>query len=309
MSLPALLDGRLKVPAIAAPMFLVSGPALVVETCRAGVLGTFPALNQRTTDGYVDWLETIAAELDGEAAAPFGVNLVVHRSNTRLEADLKATVDHKVPLVITSLGAVPEVIDAVQGYGGVVFHDVINPVHARKAAGMGVDGIIAVCAGAGGHAGTLSPLALLPEIRSFFDGTLILGGAISTGRQIAAARMMGADLAYIGSRFIATEESLASAGQKAMILDADMADIVYTPAISGVWGNFLRPSIVAAGRDPDDLVTPAQHDFGTDEAKVWKDIWSAGQGVGAIEDMPSAADLCHRLSSEYRSALQDAATW
>ena len=309
MPLPALLDGRLKVPAIAAPMFLVSGPALVVETCRAGVLGTFPALNQRTTDGYVDWLETIAAELDGEAAAPFGVNLVVHRSNTRLEADLKATVDHKVPLVITSLGAVPEVIDAVQGYGGVVFHDVINPVHARKAAGMGVDGIIAVCAGAGGHAGTLSPLALLPEIRSFFDGTLILGGAISTGRQIAAARMMGADLAYIGSRFIATEESLASAGQKAMMLDADMADIVYTPAISGVWGNFLRPSIVAAGRDPDDLVTPAQHDFGTDEAKVWKDIWSAGQGVGAIEDMPPAADLCRRLSSEYRSALQDAATW
>lgn len=309
MSLPALLDGRLKVPAIAAPMFLVSGPALVVETCRAGVLGTFPALNQRTTDGYADWLETIAAELDGEAAAPFGVNLVVHRSNTRLEADLKATVDHKVPLVITSLGAVPEVIDAVQGYGGVVFHDVINPVHARKAAAMGVDGIIAVCAGAGGHAGTLSPLALLPEIRSFFDGTLILGGAISTGRQIAAVRMMGADLAYIGSRFIATEESLASAGQKAMMLDADMADIVYTPAISGVWGNFLRPSIVAAGRDPDDLLPPTQHDFGTDEAKVWKDIWSAGQGVGAIEDMPSAADLCHRLSSEYRSALQDAATW
>lgn len=309
MPLPALLDGRLKVPAIAAPMFLVSGPALVVETCRAGVLGTFPALNQRTTDGYVDWLETIMAELDGEAAAPFGVNLVVHRSNTRLEADLKATVDHKVPLVITSLGAVPEVIDAVHGYGGLVFHDVINPVHARKAAAMGVDGIIAVCAGAGGHAGTLSPLALLPEIRSFFDGTLILGGAISTGRQIAAARIMGADLAYIGSRFIATEESLASAGQKAMMLDADMADIVYTPAISGVWGNFLRPSIVAAGRDPDDLLPPAQHDFGTDEAKVWKDIWSAGQGVGAIEDMPSAADLCHRLSSEYRSALQDAATW
>jgi len=307
MPLPNLLDGRLTLPAIAAPMFLVSGPDLVVETCRSGLVGTFPALNQRTTSGYIDWLQEVRARLGGDPpdtdAAPYGINLVVHRSNARLDADLKATVDNEVPLVITSLGAVNEVVDAVHGYGGIVFHDVTNTHHARKAAEAGVDGIIAVCSGAGGHASTLSAFALIPEIRRIFGGTIILGGGLSTGRHIAAARLLGADLAYLGTRFIATTESLAPAGQKRMIVDSDAADILYTPAVSGVNGNFLRPSLVANGLDPEALSRPEKYDFGTGDVKAWKTIWAAGQGVGSIADIPSAAELCTRLSQEYHAAL------
>ncbi|MEJ8571483.1 nitronate monooxygenase family protein [Microbaculum marinum] len=311
MPLPASFEGRLALPAIAAPMFLCSGPDLVVETCRSGVVGTFPALNQRTTDGYADWLSEIGERLasadsgDRPEAAPYGVNLIVHRSNARVAADLEATVAHRVPLVITSLGAVREVVDAVHGYGGLVFHDVINLRHAEKAAEAGVDGIIAVCAGAGGHAGTLSPFALVPEIRRMFDGTVVLAGALSTGRHAAAARMIGADLAYFGTRFIATKESLADAAYKQMILEGRATDVVYTPSVSGVAGSFLRRSIEAAGLDPDNMPPPGELEVGQREQRAWKNIWSAGQGLGSISDVPSAAELCRRLAAEYRQALSE----
>ena len=253
--IPVQFHGRLAIPAVAAPMFLVSNPDLVVECCRAGIVGTFPALNNRSSESYEAWLVEIRERLDrierdtGRATAPFGVNLIVHKSNPRLEADLALSVKHKVPLIITSLGAVKELVGAVQGYGGLVFHDVINMRHARKAAEANVDGLIAVCAGAGGHAGLLSPFALIPEIRQFFPKTILLSGVMSTGRHVAAARMLGADLAYLGTRFIATRESMAPAAFKDMIVSTNAADIVYTAAISGVHGNFLKPSIDAAGAD------------------------------------------------------------
>lgn len=297
---------KLRIPAIVAPMFLASGPELVLAACQAGLVGTFPALNQRSTEGYGDWLDRIAGALDGAPdAAPFGVNLIVHKSNARLEADLRLTVAHKVPLVITSLGAVREVVDAVHSYGGLIFHDVVKVRHAEKAAEAGVDGIVAVCAGAGGHGGLLSPLALVPEIRSFFDGTLVMAGAISTGSQIAAARMLGADLAYLGTRFIATKESFADPAFKEMITRASSADIVYTPSISGVPGNFLRASIVARGLDPDDLPPHGDMNMG-DEAKAWKKVWSAGQGAGSVHDVPGAGELCARLIAEYDATLDAA---
>lgn len=300
MPLPTVFEGRLKLPAIVSPMFLVSGPDLVVACCRAGLVGTFPALNQRSSEGYEAWLDTIEGAL-GPSDAPYGVNLIVHGSNRRLTPDLETTVRRKVPLVITSLGAVKEVVDAVHSYGGLVFHDVINRRHAEKAAEAGVDGIIAVCAGAGGHGGLLSPFALVPEIRSFFGGTIVLAGAISTGAQIAAARLIGADLAYMGTRFIATTESMAKDAFKEMIVASSASDILYTSAISGVNANFLAPSIVAAGLDPKNL--PAHTKLDMDgEAKVWKDIWSAGQGVGSIADVPSAGELCARLSEEFAAA-------
>ena len=306
MPLPAAFSGRLRLPAIVSPMFLVSGPDLVVEACRAGLVGTFPALNQRTGEGYEAWLDAIENGLDAKSA-PFGVNLIVHGSNVRLKADLETTVRRKVPLVITSLGAVKDVVDAVHSYGGLVFHDVIGRRHAEKAAEAGVDGIIAVAAGAGGHGGTLSPFALLREIRSVFDGTIVLGGAISDGAQIAAARLMGADLAYLGTRFIATKESMAPDGFKQMIVGAKASDIVYTSAISGVNANFLRPSIVAAGLDPDNLPPHAQMDM-NNEAKAWKTVWSAGQGVGSIADVPATAELCARLIGEFEAAKAAAAS-
>ena len=297
-------------PIIAAPMFLVSGPDLVVETCRAGMVGTFPALNQRTNEGYDAWLTEIQQRLDAHQAAtgqkppPYGVNLVVHKSNSRLQADIATTIKHKVPLVITSLGAAKEVVDAVHSYGGLVFHDIINMKHARKAAEAGVDGLIAVAAGAGGHAGTLSPFAMVSEIRQFFDRTIILSGVMSEGHEVAAARAMGADFAYLGTRFIATREAMADQGFKEMIVECDATDIIYTPAISGVNANFLRPSIVAAGRDPDNLIVDANSALHLEgEARVWKDIWSAGQGVGGIHDIPSTAELCARLTAEYRAAI------
>jgi nitronate monooxygenase len=302
MPLPQALAGRLRIPVVAAPMFLASGPDLVVACCRAGVLGTFPALNQRTTDGFVAWLDRIESCLAGAPdAAPYGVNLIVHRSNPRLGADLEAVVRHRVPLVITSLGAVREVVDAVHGYGGLVFHDVVSRRHAEKAAEAGADGIIAVCAGAGGHAGTLSPFALVSEIRGFFDGTILLAGALSTGAHVLAARALGADLAYLGTRFLATAEALIPEAQKRMILDSAAADIVYTPNVSGVPASFLRASLAAAGLDPDAPPSGHRLDLGS-EVKAWRTVWSAGQGVGAIRDLPGAAALCDRLAAEYQAA-------
>ncbi|MEA2935207.1 MAG: nitronate monooxygenase, partial [Variibacter sp.] len=305
MSLPEAFRGRLSLPAVAAPMFLVSGPDLVVEACRAGVLGTFPALNQRTSEGYDRWLCEIEERLAAApGAAPFGINLIVHKSNPRVAADLKITVAHKVPLVITSLGANTDVIDAVHSYGGHVFHDVTNIRHAEKAAAAGVDGLIAVCAGAGGHAGTISPFALVSEIRAMFDKTILLSGVISNGAQIAASLLMGADLAYLGTRFIATRESLAQDAFKQMIVEAHARDIVYTPAISGVHGSFLRESLVRAGLDPDNM-PPAPQVNMEHEKRAWKDVWSAGQGVGIIHDIPSVAELCARLAREYDEAIAE----
>ena len=299
---PTSLSARLRLPVIAAPMFLASGPELVTACCRAGICGTFPALNQRTSDGFADWLRAIEADLaDDDNPAPFGVNLIVHKSNARLEADLKIVVAHKVPLVITSLGAVKAVVDAVHSYGGLVFHDVTNRRHAEKAVEAGVDGIIAVAAGAGGHAGTLSPFALVSEIRSFFSGPLALSGAISTGAHIAAARALGADFAYIGTRFLATSEAMAPEAHKQMIVEGRAADIVYTPAISGVPANFLRPSIMAAGLDPDNLPPHKAMNLAS-EAKAWKAVWSAGQGIGAIDDILTVEALVDRFDAEYRAA-------
>ncbi len=301
---------RLTIPAIAAPMFLVSGPDLVVETCRSGIMGTFPALNQRTSEGYAAWLDEIEERLGrietatGAQPSAYGVNLIVHKTNARLARDLEITVQHSVPIVITSLGAVRDVVDAIHSYGGLVFHDVINLHHARKAADAGVDGLIAVCAGAGGHAGLLNPFAFVAEIREFFDRIVILSGTISHGRQIAAAEMLGADLAYLGTRFIATRESMAPDGFKEMILASTAKDIVYTSAISGVHGSFLRASIVAAGGDPDNLQSSVKmHITSEGETKAWKDVWSAGQGVGSIHDIPTAAEMCRRLIAEYREAI------
>lgn len=302
-TLPESFARHIALPAIAAPMFLVSGPDLVIAVSASGLVGTFPALNQRTNAGFAEWCDTIIERLAATpGAAPWGVNLIVHKTNPRLSQDLETCVAKKVPLVITSLGAVADVVDAVHSYGGLVFHDVIGRRHAEKAAAAGVDGIIAVACGAGGHAGTLNPFALLSEIRQVFDGPLILSGAMNTGRDIAAARAMGADFAYLGTRFIATQESMASDAQKAMQLRARAADIVYTPSISGVAANFLRESLVEAGLDPDNL--PAPHAMAlNEEARAWKTIWSAGHGVGGIADIPPAGELCARLIAEYDAAI------
>jgi nitronate monooxygenase len=310
--IPIQFQGRLAIPAVAAPMFLVSNPDLVVECCRSGIIGTFPALNNRSSEAYEGWLVEIRERLErierdtGRAPAPFGVNLIVHKSNPRLQADLDISIRHKVPLIITSLGAVKELVGAVQGYGGLVFHDVINMRHARKAAEAGVDGLIAVCAGAGGHAGLMSPFALIPEIRQFFPKTILLSGVMSTGRHIAAARMLGADLAYLGTRFIATRESMAQPAFKEMIIGTSAADIVYTAAISGVHGNFLKPSIDAAGVPAEALVAAKQLEL-SHEKRAWKNVWSAGQGVGSIADVPATTELCLRLIDEYREAMNEAA--
>ncbi|MFP5305818.1 MAG: NAD(P)H-dependent flavin oxidoreductase [Gammaproteobacteria bacterium] len=301
MRMPQAWQGRVRVPAIAAPMFLVSNPALVAACCKAGVVGTFPALNQRTTAGFVAWLEELQATLS-PADAPYGVNLVVHKTNRRLDADLAEVVRHKVPLVITSLGAASEVVAAVHGYGGLVFHDVVNARHAEKAAKAGVDGLIPVAAGAGGHAGAINPFALVHEIRAGFDGYIALAGCIGNGSGVAAALALGADFAYIGTRFIGTQEASVPDEYRQMLLEARAADIVYTPHISGVPASFLRQSIVRAGLDPDRLQPKADVDIGEElsAGKAWRDIWSAGQGVGQIRDVPPAAELCARLIAEYR---------
>ena len=319
MAIPATFQS-LRLPVIAAPMFLTSGPDLVVSCCVSGIVGTFPALNQRTSEGFEQWLNEIeerlatAQEKEAIEAAPFGVNLIVHKTNPRLDADLDIIVRHRVPLVITSLGAAKAVVDAVHSYGGLVFHDVTNALHARKAAEVGVDGLIAIAAGAGGHAGTWNPLALVNEIRQFFDKTLILGGCIAKGSDIAAAQMMGADLAYMGTRFIATQESLVPQQYKDFVKDATAKDIIYTASISSLPASFLRQSIEAAGLDPDALVAPEKVDLShitqpheaehnPAQKKAWRDIWSAGQGVGSIDDIPPAAELITRLRNEYLSAV------
>lgn len=317
MPLSPIFDG-LRLPAVAAPMFLGSGPELVAACCEAGVVGTFPALNQRTTQGFAEWLVAIDARLagfherTGQRPAPFGVNLIVHKSNTRLEADLEVLAHHRVPLVITSLGAMPGVVAAVHDYGGLVFHDVTTGKHARKAAEAGVDGLIAVAAGAGGHAGSWSPFALLQEIRTFFDKTVLLAGAITSGADIAAAQVMGADLAYLGTRFLATQESMVVPEYKQMLVDATAGDVVYTPAISSIPASFLRQSIRAAGLDPDNLAAPGKVDLEhitqpyskpTENKKAWRDIWSAGQGVGGIATLPSVGELVAQLRVEYHAAI------
>lgn len=308
MSLPASLEQRLRLPVVAAPMFLISNPQLVLACCASGVVGSFPALNQRDSAGFKAWLEEIEAGLAQlQAPAPYAVNLIVHPTNPRLQADLALCVEHRVPIVITSLGAVKEVVDAVHGYGGLVFHDVTTRRHAEKAAEAGVDGLIAVAAGAGGHAGTWSPFALAAEIRQFFDKTLLLAGCINHGHEILAAQLLGADLAYMGTRFIATAESQAQDAYKQMLLDAHAADIIHTPAVSGIPASFLRPSLEQAGYDMNTL--KGGHEQGKlkpidDEAKAWKTVWSAGQGVGAIHDLPSASALIERLHGEYRQALE-----
>ena len=299
MAIPASLQKGLKLPVISAPMFLVSGPDLVVECCNAGIIGTFPSLNQRTTEGYRDWLVEIKSRLDPDAAA-FGVNHIVHHSNERLMPDLAVTVEHQVPLVITSLGAVKDLVDAVHGYGGVVFHDIANVRHAKNAAKAGVDGLILVANGAGGHAGIINPFALVNEVRQFFDGTIILSGCLSTGQDVAAAQMMGADFAYMGTRFINTTEAMAQPEYKAMIIDSGATDIVHTPAVSGIPANFMTKSLEANGIDPKHL---PEHklDMG-DEARAWKTVWSAGQGAGGVHDVLDAADLVARLRDEYAQA-------
>ncbi len=309
MSLPQIFRGRMSVPVIAAPMFLVSGPHLVIAACKAGVAGTFPTLNARPIEVLDEWLTQINAELGAAMAAnpkapvaPYGVNLILHHSNTRLAQDFALVVKHKVPFVITSLGHPGEVVKAVHGYGGVVFSDVIHAYHAKKAIAAGVDGIVCVAGGAGGHAGTQSAFSLVREIREFWDGPLVLGGAISDGASVRAAEVMGADFAYLGTRFIATQESMATDDYKQMILDCTAKDIVYTPAITGTHANFLWPSLEQAGYSKETLgATDAKEDFGSG-AKAWRDTWSAGHGVATIHDIPAASELAARLAAEYRAA-------
>ena len=306
----------LSLPAIAAPMFLISGPELVIECCKNGIVGTFPALNQRTSEGFEEWLIQIKEALDvfeketGKKAAPFGVNLIVHPTNPRLEADIKLCVKHKVPIIITSLGAVSMVVDAIHSYGGLVFHDIIKKRHAEKAQEAGVDGLILVAAGAGGHAGTINPMTLVAEIKKFFKKTIILSGCISTGRDIASALQMGADLAYMGTRFINTTESKAPEDYRKMIEDAGANDVTYTAAISGVHANFLSKSLKNAGLTDEDLKKDTKIDFGKElntEAKAWKTIWSAGQGSALIDETLPVKDLISNLKSEFREAIEEQA--
>ncbi|MFH6603277.1 NAD(P)H-dependent flavin oxidoreductase [Maribacter algicola] len=304
----------LSLPTIAAPMFLISGPKLVIECCKNGIVGTFPALNQRTSEGFEEWLVEIKSELlkfeeeTGKKPAPFGVNLIVHPTNPRLEADVKLCIKHEVPIVITSLGAVSMVVNAIHSYGGLVFHDIIKKRHAEKAQEAGVDGLILVAAGAGGHAGTTNPMTLVAEIKKFFDKTIILSGCISNGRDIASALQMGADLAYMGTRFINTDEAEAPEDYKKMIIDAGANDIVYTAAISGVHANFLADSLKAAGLTEEDLKKDTKIDFGKEldtEAKAWKTIWSAGQGSAMIDETLPVTALIDKLKSEFKFAIEE----
>jgi nitronate monooxygenase len=302
MPLPPILQS-LALPVIGAPLFIVSNPDLVIAQCRAGIVGAFPALNARPKEELDVWLTRIRASLR-PGDAPFAVNQIVHGSNDRLEHDLEVCARHRVPMIITSLRAPGEVVKAAHGWGGVVFHDVTNLRHAEKALEAGVDGLILVAAGAGGHAGTLSPFALVAEVRRVWDGPIALSGAITQGRQILAAQAMGADLAYMGTRFIATAEANAAERYKAMITESGASDIVYTPYFSGVHGNYLKPSIAAQGLDPDALpeADKTKMSFGTNRVRPWKDIWGAGQGVGSIADVLPAAEVIARLKREYAAA-------
>ncbi len=296
---------NLRLPVVAAPMFLVSGDRLVIETCKNGVVGTFPALNQRTTEGFREWVKKIKSGLSQyPESAPFGVNLIVHKTNPRLEEDLLVCIEEKVPLIISSLGAVPELVNRVHAYGGIVFHDVTTLRHAKKAAEAGVDGLILVAGGAGGHAGMINPFSLVGQVRKFFDKTILLAGSISRGDDILAAQAMGADLAYMGTRFITTVESNAQDEYKEMILKAEATDIIYTPAVSGIPASFMKQSLERAGVDLNEVSHGSVGEKLSlgDEAKAWKNIWSAGHGVSNIDDIPPVRVLVDRLEKEYLSA-------
>lgn len=316
MPIPKLLEGRLSLPVIGAPMFIVSGPELVIAQCEAGVVGSFPALNARPAEQLGVWLERIEREL-GEFAeanpekpvAPYAVNQIVHASNVRLAEDMAVCARHRVPITITSLRPPNEVVKAAHDWGGIVLHDVISVRHAEKALEAGVDGLILVCAGAGGHAGSLSPFALVQEVRAMFDGPIILSGAIATGRAVLAAQATGADLAYVGTRFIATREANAAPAYKEMLAASSASDIVYSSLFTGILGNYLKPSILAAGLDPDALPSAekTKMDFGSAAAKAWKDIWGSGQGIGPIADAPPVAELVARMAEEYAAAREELA--
>jgi nitronate monooxygenase len=306
MTMPALFHGRLSIPVIGSPLFIISNPDLVIAQCRAGIVGSFPSLNARPLAQFEEWLQRLSSELT-ENDAPYAVNLIVHKSNDRLMDDLALCVKYKVPLIITSLGAREDVNAAIHSYGGLVFHDVITGAYAKKAIEKGADGLIPVAAGAGGHAGTLSPFALVQEIREWFDGPVALSGAIASGSAVLAAQAMGADFGYIGSAFIATTEARADERYKQMIVDSRASDIVYSNLFTGVHGNYLAPSIVNAGLDPANLPTsdPSKMDFGSGGntgAKAWKDIWGCGQGIGAVKAVLPAAELVARLKREYDAA-------
>jgi nitronate monooxygenase len=314
VAIPKQLQGRLSLPVIVAPMFLVSGPGLVIACCTNGILGTFPSLNLRTAAAFEEWLIQIKAELaahdkanPGSPAAPYGVNIIAHKTNKRLDEDMALVVKHQVPLVITSVGNPRDIVKAVHAYGGLVFHDVTTVDWARKAVDVDVDGVIPVCGGAGGHAGLMNPFAFIPQIREFWDGAIALAGCISDGRSVHAAQALGADFAYIGTRFIATHESMASPAYKEMLEIAESTDLVYTPAFSGIPANMLRPSIVANGMDPDRLPDKDHIDLGEEfnhEAKAWRDIWTAGQGVGSIRETLPVADLIAVMKREFAQAIQ-----
>ena len=317
MALVPHLKGKLKIPVVGAPLFIVSGPELVISQCKAGVVGSFPALNARPQGVLDEWLTQIKEELDkhnqknpDNPAAPYAVNQICHASNDRLMQDMETCVKHEVPIIITSLRPPLEIVEATHSYGGVVFHDVINVRHARKAAEQGVDGLILVCAGAGGHAGTHSPFALVREVKEWFDGTILLSGSISDGYSIASALALGADLAYIGTRFIATEEANADQRYKDMLITSSASDIVYSSLFTGVLGNYLKPSISNAGLDPDNLpdADKSTMNFGSGgntDSKAWKDIWGSGQGIGGITDAPSVSELVGRLKAEYLESVKE----
>lgn len=319
MALPPILRDRLRLPVIASPLFIISNPDLVIAQCKAGIVGSFPALNARPISQLDEWLARITEELatydrahPDAPSAPFAVNQIVHKSNNRLEEDIAMCVKHKVPVVITSLGAREDLNGAIHSYGGITLHDVINDKHAHKAIEKGADGLIPVAAGAGGHAGTLSPFALIQEIRQWFDGPVALSGSIASGRSILAAQAMGADLAYIGSAFIATKEANAPQGYKDTIVEASANDIVYSNLFTGVHGNYLRQSIVRAGLDPENLPVsdPSAMNFGSggnQEAKAWRDIWGSGQGVGAIDAVLSAGELVAKFAEQYEDAKAELA--
>ena len=302
----------LRLPVIGAPLFIVSTPKLVIEQCKSGIIGAFPALNARKEDELESWLINISQELEAfkknnpeKKVAPYAVNQIVHQSNTRLKIDVEMCVKYKAPIVITSLRPPAEVVEAVHSYGGLVFHDVINMRHAKKAISQGVDGIIAVCTGAGGHAGTISPFALIKEIKDIFDGFVILSGSMSNGRDVLAAECIGADLAYMGTRFIATKEANAVDEYKDMIIDSDADDIVYSSLFTGIHGSYLKGSIIKSGIDPENLELGDKNTMNFDssesKAKAWKDIWGAGQGVGSMKDIPNVSDLVDEIEQDYNS--------
>ena len=317
MSLPKILEGNLSIPVIGSPLFLVSGPELVIAQCKAGIVGSFPALNARPQHVLAEWIVRIKTELaEYQAAnpdakvAPFAVNQICHGSNDRLMDDMQTCVEHEVPIIITSLRPPAELVEAAHSYGGLVFHDVISVRHAKKAAEQGVDGLILVCAGAGGHAGALSPFALVREVKEWFDGTIILSGSIGDGYSVASSLALGADLAYMGTRFIATEEANADIGYKKMLEESAASDIVYSSLFTGVHGNYLKPSIDKAGLDSNNLpeADKSSMNFGSGgntDAKAWKDIWGSGQGIGGIVDSPPVQELVNRIQSEYEEATQE----